>query len=203
MASEVDICNSALTKLGATSITALTDADPKATTMNLLYPLVRDAELRRRRWKFSLRRASLPALSEDPAFGFAYQYQLPTNPDCLRVIQVSEYHVGLDLSDYRGAPTEMYSIEGQKILTNFPAPLKIRYIARITDATTYDAAFVESLASRLAYEACERITQSESKKESLLRGYRLSIKEATLANALESAPAHLADDTWVTARLGC
>lgn len=203
MASEVDICNRALIKLGAATIISLTDDDPKATALNLSYPIVRDAELRRRRWKFALRRASLPALSAAPVFGFERQFQLPADPLCLRVIQVAEFHVGLDQSDYRGAPTEMFSIEGTQLLTNFAAPLPIRYIAQITDTATYDAAFVEALASRLAYENCERITQSESKKEGAMRDYRMSIKEATLANALESAPSHIADDSWVTARLGC
>ena len=203
MASEVDICNTALTKLGATTIISLTDDDPKATVMNLRYPLVRDAELRRHRWKFSLRRASLPALSETPSFGFSRQFQLPTDPLCLRVIQVGEFHVGLDLSDYRGAPNEMYSIEGTRLLTNFAAPLKLRYIAQITDSTQFDAAFVEALASRLAYECCERITQSSSKKQDCAADYKQAIREAVKSNALESAPAHPADDTWVMARLGC
>lgn len=203
MASEIDICNTALTKLGATTIISLADDDPKATVMNLRYPLVRDAELRRRRWKFSLRRASLPAMSDAPAFGFARQFRLPTDPLCLRVIQVGEFHVGLDLSDYRGSPNEMYSIEGTRLLTNFAAPLKLRYIAQVTDSTQFDAAFVEALASRLAYECCERITQSSSKKSDCLVDYKMAVKEATLSNALESAPSHPADDTWMMSRLGC
>lgn len=202
MASEVDICNSALIKLGAATIISLDDDDPKATALNVRYPLVRDAELRRRRWRFSLRRVALPALSAEPAFGFDLQYQLPTDPICLRIIQVGEFHVGLDHSDYRGSSNAMYSIENGKLLTNFPAPLKVRYIAQITDTGLFDSAFCESFAARLAYECCEKITQSDSKKQAALQDYRLSIREATLANAIENAPENIADDSWVTARLG-
>lgn len=202
MASDVDIANRALTKLGAATIISLDQDDPKATVMSVTFPMVRDAELRRHRWKFSIRRAALPALSAAPSFGFARAFQLPADPLCLRVIQVSEFHLGLDRSDYRGSPSDPYSIEGQQILTNLPAPLKIRYIAQITDTGIFDPAFVEAFASRLAYECCERITQSDSKKEAARADYRMAIKEAALANALESAPSSVADDTWVMARLG-
>jgi hypothetical protein len=201
MASEVDIANLALTKLGAATIISLNDPDPKATVMNLLYPIVRDAELRRRKWKFSLRRASLPALAATP-IGYARQFQLPTDPLCLRVIQVGDYHVGLDMSDYRSIPTEIFSIEGTTILANLPAPLNIRYIAQVTDTGTFDAAFVDALACRMAFESCKKITNSDSAKESLRADYRAAIREAAHANALESAPAHPADDSWVMARLG-
>lgn len=202
MASEVDICNRALIKLGAATIISLDDDDPKATALNVSYQLVRDAELRRRRWRFSLKRASLPALSDAPAFGFNYQFQLPSEPICLRVIQVGEFHVGLDSADYRGSSNSLFSIENGKILTSLAAPLKMRYIAQITDTSLFDAAFVEALASRLAYECCERITQSDSKRQLAMSDYRMSIREATLSNALEVPPEHIADDSWITARLG-
>lgn len=198
MASEVDICNRALGKLGAATIISLEDDDPKAVVLNVAYALVRDAELRRRRWKFALARASLPALAQAPAFGYTRQFQFPA--DCLRVIQVGEFDLGPDLTDYRSAPTELFSIEGRAILTNLAAPLAIRYIHRIEDTGLFDACFVETLASRLAYECCFRITQSDSGRQLAWADYRNSLSEARRANALESAPGHPSDDTWVMAR---
>jgi hypothetical protein len=197
---EVAICNSALILLGAATIIDINQDDPKAVALNVKFPLVRDAELRRRRWRFSLRRASLPALSAAPAFGFPYQYALPTEPPSLRIIQVGAWHAGDGLTDFQGASDAPYSIEGGNILTHYGAPLQVRYIGQITDTSLYDPAFAEAFAARLAYECCYKITQSTELMDRCLRHYKMSISEAKLANALENAPEHFADDTWITAR---
>jgi hypothetical protein len=198
MASEVGIANAALIKLGADRITSLEDNVDRARVLNARYADVRDAELRRHRWLFSLARHSLPADATVPMFGYDYQYTLPA--DCLRVIQVNDYDLGPNLSDYRAAPMQLWSIEGRKIYTSLPPPLKVRTIQRITDTGLYDPCFVEALAARLAYECCERITQSDSKRQLALADYRLAIREAIQANALEVAPGDTTDDSWISVR---
>lgn len=200
MASPVDICNRALGKLGAATIISLEDDDPKAVALNVAYPIVRNAELRRRRWRFALARWSLPADAESPSFGYARSFTLPAG--CLRVIQIGEYDLGPNMADYRVAPTELWSIEGRKIYTHLSAPLKIRTIQEVTDTGLYDACFVEALASRLAYECCYRITLSHEREDRCLRDYRMAIREAAFTNALEVAPNEPTDDTWMMARLG-
>lgn len=198
MASDVDICNRALGKLGAATIISLADDDPKAVALSVAYPSVRDAELRRRRWKFSLRRQKLAAEAVTPAFGYARQFVI--SADTLRVIQVAEWDLGPNLSDYRSAPTEYFSIEGRRILTDLPAPLAVREIWRVLDTELYDACFVECFAARLAYETCYRITQSDSRQKSCLDDYLLGLREGRRAEALERAPNEPTDDTWVSAR---
>ncbi len=198
MASDVDICNRALTKLGAATIISLDDDDPKAVTLSVSYPTVRDAELRRRRWKFSLRRQKLPAEAVTPAFGYARQFVIPA--DSLRVIQVGEFDLGPNLSDYRSAPTELFSIEGRRILTDLPAPLPVRDIYRVEDTELYDACFVEVLASRLAYENCYRITQSDSRQQTCWSDYLNGLREGRRSEALERAPNEPSDDTWLMGR---
>jgi len=197
--SETLICSRALQKLGADPIQALTDNLDRARAMNTAYASVRDAELRRRRWKFSIKRASLPALAAAPDSDFSYQYQVPN--DFLRLIEGGDIVSLPDLSDYRSMSSELWSVEGRRILTDLGAPLRIRYIAQITDVSMFDSTFCESLSSRLAYECCEKITQSSSKKADLIADYRMSIREAIQANALERAPNSIADDSWVMARL--
>lgn len=200
MTSEVSICNGALIKLGADTILALTDNNNRARTMNARYESVRDAELRRRRWRFSISRASLAALSAAPVSGnYAKQFQLPS--DCLRILNVGDVQPGADLSDYRNMhDSAYYSLEGRKILTNMAAPLTLRYVAKITDASLFDPAFAEALSARLAWENCERITQSNTKRELAMSDYKTAIKEAIAANALEVPPQPSSDDTWVMAR---
>lgn len=198
MADVMEICNSALIKMGAEPLLNLEEPNKKAATLKLRYPLIRDAELRRRRWRFSLDRAYLAADAEAPPFTYARSFTLPAR--ALRVIQVADVNIGLNLADYRSNGSAPFSIEGNKILTNYPAPLAVRFIQRIESPGLFDAAFVESLASRIAYECCETITQSDSKKKGLFDDYRFAIREAVAANAIERPPEHSDDDTWVLAR---
>lgn len=168
--------------------------------MNVAYVPVRDAELRRRRWKFSITRANLPALNTVPLNGvYSAQFQLPAN--CLRVLEVGDYWPGADTSDYRNRSVSEWTIEGEVILTNIAAPLSLRYIQQITNPGLYDSAFAEALAARLAWETCEQITQSGEKRKLAIQEYKQAIQEATQANALETPPEFKADDSWMMARI--
>lgn len=196
--SEVAICNAGLTKMGAATITALTDNNDRARVMNQRYAATRDTELRKRRWKFSITRASLPALASTPDSDYAYEYQLPV--DFLRLIEGGDIADTADLTDYRNGKSDLYSIEGGKILTNLPPPLHIRYIRRVTDTALFDSAFTEYLSCVLAFDNCERITQSDTKKESLRQDMKQAGRDAVRAGALEAPPRQQADSEWVAAR---
>ena len=199
MASKVDIANRALTKIGEARIMSLSDDVEAARVIDSLWSVVRDSELRARNWNFSIVRKSLPALASAPVWGFAYQYQLP--PDCLRVLSVTEFFPGPSLTNYRTGSESDYQIEGGKILTNESAPLKIRYVARIEDTGTWDAAFAEVFACRIAVEICERITQSNTKRQLAWEEYEKAIKDAVRADAIENPPEPLPDDSWMLSRL--
>ena len=197
---DVLIANLALTKLGEARIISFGDDTKSSRAVLAVYDVLRDAELRRRKWRFSLKRAQLPALAVAPEFGYAYAYQLPH--DCLSILSVGDIAPGVDLSDYRtGLDTELYSVEGRTILTDLPAPLKLRYKARITDPTQFDVAFVQAFASRLAYELAEELTQSASKKQQAAEDYRQTLREAVAANAIEVAPTPIPDDAWLLSRI--
>lgn len=198
MPSEVSIANRALTLLGADLIIALTDDNNRGRTMNANYEAIRDAELDRHRWRFSIARATLPALTAAPAFGFARQFQVPIN--FLKLIEGGDLTTGADLTDYRTGSSALWSREGDKILTSLNAPLHIRYIARITDPSLYSASFAEAFAARLADECCERITQSDSKRQICMAAYKRAISEAIRSNALEVPAESPADGEWVTCR---
>lgn len=199
MASNVEIANRALTKIGANRVLSLTDNTKEGREVNSMFDIVRDAELRAHNWRFSIKRAEIAALAAAPTFGYAYQYRPPA--DCLKIILAGEFYPGADLSDYVGADNSEYAYEGGLILTDLPAPLKLRYVAKIEDPTKFDALFVESFACRLAMELAEPITQSSTKRELAMREYQLSVSAAVGANAIESPPVKTADDTFILARL--
>lgn len=199
MASQVQIANRALSKIGDARILALTDDSERARLISSLWDVVRDAELRARTWNFSVKRASLAALVSSPEFGFDYEYQLPT--DCLRVLMVGEYYPGPSMTDYRSFPEQAWQIEGRKILTDLSAPLYIRYVAAISDTGSWDALFSETFACRLAVEVAERLTQSGQKRELAWREYEDSLRTALRADAIENPPEPLPDDSWLLSRL--
>lgn len=198
MTSEVSIANRALTLLGADLIIALTDDNNRGRTMAANFAAIRDAELERHRWRFSIARAVLPALATAPAFQYGKQYQVPV--DFLKLIEGGDLVSGSDLTDYRTGSSALWSREGDKILTNLGAPLHIRYIARITDTSLYSSSFAEMLAARIADECCERITQSDSKRQICMAAYKRAKQEAVRSNAIEVPSESQADGEWVTAR---
>jgi hypothetical protein len=186
-ASDVDICNRGLQKIGAARITSLTEDSPAARDCNASYDILRRAELRGHVWSFSVKRAQLAALTDAPEFQFANAYQMPS--DCLRILGDDDQDTQKD-----------WRIEGRTIVTDDDSPLYIRYVADVTDTGQFDALFVEALASKIGYELCEKITQSSSKKESVFRDYTLAIREAKRVNAIEKRSDEPPEDDWVLAR---
>lgn len=199
MASQTEICNRAVTKLGAARITSITENSKSARVMNALWDTVRRAELRRRIWTFAALRTTLPALASQPEWGYGHGYQMPS--DCLRLLQVGQTFVVPALTDYRDQDDSAYQIENGVILTDQNAPLKIRYIRDITDPGKFDALFVEAFASKLAYEGAEELTQSLSKKQQALEDYKMALRDATATGAVERAPQGFPDDSWMLIRL--
>jgi len=203
MASQVEICNRALTKIGGKRITSMGDASVAARAMTALWDTVRRAELRKRFWSFALTRDTLPASSTTPPWGFANAFPLPAN--FLRLFQVNDEYAVPSLTDYRQADDSAWAIEQQDdiqvVLTDFSAPLKIRYVQDVTNPGAFDALFVEALASKLGYEACYEITQSNQRQEACAKDYSTAVAEAAKTNAIEKPPSGFPDDSWVLGRL--
>lgn len=199
MTSQVDIANRALTKLGASRIISFGDDNKQSRAVSSMFDIVRDAELRSHIWSFSKKRASLPALATTPNWGFEYEYGVPS--DCLRMLMVNDIYPGPSLEDYRNGPVADYSIEGNKILANFPAPLKVMYIRRVIDTTEWDAMFVEAFACRLAMEMAEDLTQSNTKRELAQAEYMAALRAAIRANSVEQPPQAMPDNEWLLSRL--
>ena len=193
MASEVDICNRALAKPGADPIMLLTDPSKPAKLLNGMFGIVRDAELRANRWSFAMKRTSLTALVDPPAWGYAYQYPLP--PDFIGLVQVNDVYIRPGTKE-----TLPWQLEGGLILTNLPAPLKMRYVSQVTNSGLFDALFVEALACKLAFESCETLTQSGQKLEAIGNQYKFAISRAAQVNAIENPPDELPLGSWLETR---
>jgi hypothetical protein len=202
VASQVDIANLALSILGKPSIASFLDNSNAARVINIEYDMLRRALLRgRATWRFSIKRASLPALTAVPVSGpYTQQYALPT--DCLRVLLAGNTYPGLDLSDYRLGPDDSgYLVEGRNILCDYGAPLSLKYVSDVQDTTLFDPWFVVYLASEIAWTCCERLTGSDAKQAAAKDRKNDALLQAASSNALENTPESVADDSWVAARM--
>lgn len=161
MASKVQLCNRALLRLGAARITSLTDGTQEATLCNLLFNDIADEVMSSGSWSACIRRASLNATSTDPTYGYDYEFQLPTNPVCLRVLSTEDE----EENEY-----EEYAIEGDKLLSD-ALLVNIKYIARITDTQSYGTLLSNCIVSRLAAELAYPITGQAKVMQSLMEQY--------------------------------
>lgn len=199
MASEVEVVNIGLTLLGESRIASLDDNTKPAREAKAIFTAVRDALLAKYNWNFAKERTALSALVSTPAFQYSVEYQLPA--DCLRLVELNDYFVGIDLTDYRGSDTREYAIEGRKIKTNWAAPLNIKYIKRVTDASQFDPVFGTTMGARMAMDLCESLTQSDSKWQKAAAQYKQELSDAVRVNAIALPPQKLADDEWLLSRL--
>jgi hypothetical protein len=196
--SETSICNLALQKLGADRITSLSENAPNARECNACYTTMRDIELRAYRWNFAKTRVSLTAHATTPVDGTNFDNAFPLPSDFLRLLSINESNVLVDgeTSDWK---IELH--QGVKcLLTNDTAPVLITYIARVTDATLFDPMFVDMLAAKLAWQMCEKLTQSNMKKADIMAEYKDAKRTARRINAFENQPTRAPEDTWVSVR---
>ena len=199
MASDIEIANRAITKLGGARINSFDDNTTESRAIKSMYDVARRALLRRALWNFAKKRDKIAAVVvTDQDWTFQFQYTLP--PDFLRLIQVNDYSEPTGFNPSRNMDDAPYQIEGSRIFTNYPAPLKIRYIADVIDPTKFDACFVEAFASQIAYESCETITQSNTKKAAMAQEVKMWIVEAIKINQVENPAEEIHDSSWLTSR---
>ena len=194
MASEVDICNAALTLIGEPTIDSLTDPNnAAAVACNEAYTRLRDAELRAHRWGFAIKRAQLAATATTPLFGKANYFPVPS--DFLRRLELDPYYQSnLDDDIIENTGTAV------AIASDSSSPLSIRYIARITDPNKFDSLFNEALSAKIARTINYKITQSQGLNQQLTMYYEDAIAEARRINAIEKPPVVPVADPWITVR---
>lgn len=197
MPSQISILNHALDLVAETAITDISAATEPAERLLAAWDDTRDAALRARWWNFSIERTTLPADASAPSWGYAYSYTMAG--DVVRPVQVDQYYY-VDLSDLVGADTSPFAIEGRQILTDIPAPLKVRWIVNSKDIGEWDACFARVMACDLAERICPRMTGSETMVQRIAAQRRRALDEALRANAIELPPKKSADSSWMAAR---
>lgn len=185
MASKNEIANKMLFKVGEARVSNVeTDPSTRAVIINESFDLWRDELLVSYPWNFAIKRTQLAKDAVAPAWGFSNAFTLPS--DYLHLLHID------------GDPE--YQIEGGKILTDEGAPLKIKYVQRVTATGNFHPLFSEALAAHGAVEICEKLTQSNTKKKNLYAEREEIIKRAFAIDAIENPPQRRRDDEWLLSR---
>ena len=195
MASVVSICNSALNQIGASNIISLTEDSKAARLCNQRYTFVRDSVFRAHPWNCLTNRAILAPDTETPAFEFSQQFTLPTDPFCLRVLQLSNTDI-------------LFKIEGRKLLCN-ESTIEMIYVGRVEDANQYDMLLIETLAAAMAADLAYPLVGSSNLAANMFELYRRKLVDARFVDATEdndintsliSDSKTLAADTFINSR---
>jgi|TARA_R100000789_G_scaffold53904_1_gene52900 hypothetical protein len=191
MASKVDLANEALLVLGANTITSFTDNDSNAVLVNRFYDSERDAVLRGHRWNCAITTANLASLIGTPIIAWEYKFTLPTDPYCLRVLDVRTVTGDIKLD---------YEVQGRELLTEESA-VDITYIKRLTDASQFDALLYQALVFRMAWKLSFPITRSHVVMNHMGTMYEAIIREARTIDSQEGTPEIIVSDTLTDVRL--
>ena len=199
MASEVEVCNLALSNIRAGSINSLTEGSLQSQLCKLKYPILRDRCLRELTWQFNRKIKALATVTTD-IFNWAYAYQYPV--DCLKIKRLvgsfEEIPAGsvdvisrlrdervLPLKDIRTQiPYEVFNFDDKKTIGSDQPDLRIDYAAKITDPNLFSDDFILALSHLLASELAVPIVGAELGRA--LRNDSLQLYKQYFAAAISS-----------------
>lgn len=200
MAGSIEIANIALAKIGASRITSFDEDSPEAEVLNTLYSFVRDDEIAKYNWNFAKTRRRLPSENSTPAFGWRYQYLMPS--DCLRVLEVGQWPMPV-MSNLIVGETRPFVIEGGRIMSNRGNGLDVLYLRRVEDTSEYPAIFLEVFTSALAKEISFKINKSSNVQAQANQYYENALAKAKKVDAIDTMPIMIQDGSWMVAhRMG-
>lgn len=200
MASEIDIVNLALSRLGDDATVASLyppEGSAQAEHAARFYPVARDTLLEMHHWGFATRRAALAALAvTSPAW--VYAYALPA--DCMAVVNVVP-------PDGRDQDAQQYRREslanGQEVIVTDQPVASIRYQARVTDTTKFSPLFVDALAWLLASYLAGPILKGDSGIKMAQQASQMALAMAGRAAASDANQQHVTPEhtpDWISFR---
>ncbi len=198
MATDVSVCSNALLMLGENPINSFTEGAvsgglDRARIAQNLWPTVRNALLRSHPWNCAKARVSLSPEATTPAFGYTYQYVLPSK--WLRNVEING--VKVDEVDYEVETAG--ETTGKRLLVN-EATLNLKYIWRNEDVTSWDPLLVDCAELAMAMRMAYPITQSVSLRDHYANELFEKLKRARSVDGQDDSPATFGSFEILTAR---
>jgi hypothetical protein len=196
MATIAGILNTALQQMKVSKrVTGLEQTNSKeASAFDEVYEDKRDELLEMHKWNFASKRVQLARMTEAPAFGWVYQYQLPN--DFIRIIRA------FDNSDERGGIDDAHVIE-EGVLRTDATSVYLRYVYRVTDPNLMTPTFRSAFAKLLASQVAVSLTNDASLRQRLYDEFiQESLPTAKSVDSLQDRPEQIPESDWVTSRWG-
>jgi len=199
-ADKLAVYNGALRRLGSRRIASLTEAREPRRVLDDVWGAADETPkyaLARGEWNFAMRAVEADySPSVEPEFGFRRAYDKPDDFVRLAAMASDEYfHNTLTALDY----TE----EQAYWLTDCDV-LYIRYVSSGVDygldSLLWSPGFKRYLECFMAWEACERITNSQAKKDRLEREMRMALRDEKSSDAMQEGAKFPPTGSWVRAR---
>jgi len=166
--SKVDICNHALLKIGADTISSLDTASntteatiQSAKFCNVLFDQALEEVLRMHKWNNAMRRVKLTRLTEAPAFKWKYNYLVPT--DCIRIINLYETTDAYD-------DQTSWVVEGRNILTDYETAF-LSYVSKPQDVSTLNSFVTQCVIQNLAIKLAVPMQLDQGMQNNLLQEF--------------------------------
>lgn len=194
MASQVSICNLALSWLGTNPITSIDDDTVEAKICKANYDENLKAVLEDRDWTFAMERLILTPLVETPTFGYSHAFLIPAR--VRRVVSVSDgAAIG---SNVTGTEID-WQKEQNKIVAN-QEKIYVRTVSDAFDPAKYPSAYVHAFAARMAAEMSIPLTHSQKLSEQMWALYGNKITIASASDGRQGRREHLEASRLTRAR---
>lgn len=194
MASEVEICNFALSQIGIGQAIASRDEGGVADACDLWFDQCRDMMLRAVDWSFARRYRTLSLVEEEPNTLWAYSYRYPANALAIRRL------AGISRLDPTRYPFDLGGDGSGRLIYADIADAVAIYTERVEDTEMFDALATHALAMLLASKIAKPLARGDGELKEALGLYGAAINAAINASLNESQRDEEPDAAAIRAR---
>lgn len=187
---KTDICNKALTLVGAAPITNIDDDTNNARVLSNVYETALRSVLAECKWNFATKRILLSVSTFAPEWshtGESYSYQRPA--DLIRIFETNDKNA-------------IWREEGEYIFSD-TSGLGIKYVYFLDNPGKYPSYFVDAFVDRLCADIAYMIVNSSTLGDKYKNLYEsVSLPKAESMNSQTGVQQTIQDDAWENAKYG-
>lgn len=186
MSSKVSICSGASLLVGGPPISDINDNTTSARLTFNLFENIQNDLLRMHPWNFATKRVTLSPLTSSPPYGYAYEFNTPS--DMLRLIRVDLPNMCKD-----------FRLEGGRILANTNT-LNLCYVFKNEDISTWPSDFISAVMYELASQIAYPIAKSDTLRNTLEQKAQFKLMLAKFNNSQENPNSRIKHNPLMQAR---
>ena len=187
--SKTEICNKALTLVGANPITSITDDTQNARIINRVYELSLKSILSEAPWVFALRRTLLAQSADTLEWYDTNESYIYTKPNQM----IRAFRANDDDAIWRQ--------HGDYIVSD-TNDLGLEYTYYLDTPSKYSTSFVEAFVDKLCSDIAFMVLNSKTVAQTFLEKYEtVSLAKALAENAQIGTPIGMKDNAWDQAKL--